>query len=258
MTLLKAFKGIWEGEEVSAVAFLWKRYFPHNKTEEGRTNAFLKDLLLWHWVKGAWLFLHGHCFGNGLDFLGAGKQWSTGTRHAYSSFLTNRTGYMSWQSHWARRGERRSVFVCVFFFFFGWLCAAMRAHLCGFMSGDGRVVRYEVSSAQFGCGSEHNESDWGVFARGRMCLCILRMYMYSMCVRARGSVSSRCTIISSVCQFSMVTKDGYSGYSPNGRERETSQSLQASRKYTLTYNYIHAESWLRRNTDDCLCGYGTW
>lgn len=39
------------------------------------------------------------------------------------------------------------------------LCAAMRAHLCGLMSEDGRVVRYEVSSAQFGCGSEHNESD---------------------------------------------------------------------------------------------------
>lgn len=32
-TLLKAFKGLWEGEEVSAVAFLWKRYFPlQNKT----------------------------------------------------------------------------------------------------------------------------------------------------------------------------------------------------------------------------------
>lgn len=32
-TRLKAFKGLWEGEEVSAVAFLWKRYFPlQNKT----------------------------------------------------------------------------------------------------------------------------------------------------------------------------------------------------------------------------------
>lgn len=39
------------------------------------------------------------------------------------------------------------------------LCAVMRAHLCGLMSGDGRVVRYEMSSAQFFCGSEHNESD---------------------------------------------------------------------------------------------------
>lgn len=39
------------------------------------------------------------------------------------------------------------------------LCATMRTHLCGLMSEDGRVVRYEVSSAQFGCGSEHNESD---------------------------------------------------------------------------------------------------
>lgn len=29
------------------------------------------------------------------------------------------------------------------------------------MSGeDGKVVRYEVSCAQFGCGSEHNEWDW--------------------------------------------------------------------------------------------------
>ena len=39
------------------------------------------------------------------------------------------------------------------------VCAAMRARLCGLMSGDGRAVRYEVPSAQFGCGSEHNESD---------------------------------------------------------------------------------------------------
>lgn len=42
-------------------------------------------------------------------------------------------------------------------------CAHVRlrlcqARLCGLVSGDGRVVRYEVSSAQFGCGSEHNES----------------------------------------------------------------------------------------------------
>ena len=47
--------------------------------------------------------------------------------------------------------EEACVFVC--------LCAAMRARLCGLMSGDGRAVRYEVPSAQFGCGSEHNESD---------------------------------------------------------------------------------------------------
>lgn len=39
------------------------------------------------------------------------------------------------------------------------VCAAMRAHSCGFVSRDGGVVRYEVSAAQFGCGSEHNESD---------------------------------------------------------------------------------------------------
>lgn len=45
-------------------------------------------------------------------------------------------------------GER-SVFTCVY------VCA----QLCGLMSGDGRVVRYEMPSAQFFCGSEHNESD---------------------------------------------------------------------------------------------------
>lgn len=39
------------------------------------------------------------------------------------------------------------------------VCAAMQAHLCGLVSGDGRAVRYKVSSAQFGCGSEHNETD---------------------------------------------------------------------------------------------------
>lgn len=41
VTLLKAFKGLWEGEEVSAVAFLWKRYFPlQNKTRTD--NCFPK------------------------------------------------------------------------------------------------------------------------------------------------------------------------------------------------------------------------
>lgn len=52
------------------------------------------------------------------------------------------------------REEEKEVFFCV--------CVCVQQCeriLCGLMSGDGRVVRYEVSSAQFGCGSEHNESD---------------------------------------------------------------------------------------------------
>lgn len=49
--------------------------------------------------------------------------------------------------------EKEEVSSCEF------VCSYASTFLCGLMSGDGRVVRYEVSSAQFGCGSEHNESD---------------------------------------------------------------------------------------------------
>lgn len=56
------------------------------------------------------------------------------------------------------------------------------------------------------------------------CLCVGECFSAScICICtvicAQGSVSSKCTIINSVCWFSMVTKGGYSGYSPYGRER---------------------------------------
>lgn len=71
-----------------------------------------------------------------------------GTHHAGT--LCTLTGHVICPDGATEQGEK-SFRVCV--------CAAMQAYLCGLVSGDGRVVRYEVSSAQFGCGSEHNESD---------------------------------------------------------------------------------------------------
>lgn len=50
-----------------------------------------------------------------------------------------------------RRIESREECVCD--------CAQLCKRMCGLVSGDGRVVRYEVSSAQSGSGREHNESD---------------------------------------------------------------------------------------------------
>lgn len=72
------------------------------------------------------------------------------TRHAAA--LSTLTGHGTCPDR-ATEHEEEKEEVCVR------LCAAMRVSLCGLVSGDGRVVRYEVSAAQFGCGSEHNESD---------------------------------------------------------------------------------------------------
>lgn len=113
----------------------------------------------------------------------------------------------------------------------------MRAHLCGFVSGDGRVVRYEVSCAQFGCGSEHNESDWGVFVCGRLFLYILRMYMYSMCVcKTHNSFS---------LPVSYGDKGGYSGYSPDD-SRRCPKAPRAAQNHTPTL-YTHTELTQRRH-----------
>lgn len=81
--------------------------------------------------------------------LGNRKQWSRGTHHGAA--LSTVIGHSICPDRATEQEEEKEVFVC--------LCAAMHARLCGLVSGDGRVVRYEVSSAQFGCGSEHDESD---------------------------------------------------------------------------------------------------
>lgn len=117
-------------------------------------------------------------------------------------------------------------------------------HLCGLMSGDGRVVRYEVSSAEFGCGSKHNESDWGVFVCGLVLLCILRLHIYSMCVLE---------ILNNI--FSLPVSGGDKGWLFRLQPQwqwEMSKSLQVSQKYTPTQLYAHgAES-------DYLINYEFW
>lgn len=52
------------------------------------------------------------------------------------------------------------VSLCVFLFlFFFFSNSYARVSVWVFVSGNGSVVRYEVSSAQFGCGREHNKTD---------------------------------------------------------------------------------------------------
>lgn len=65
------------------------------------------------------------------------------------------------------------------------------------------------------------------------------VYVQYVCAPSE-CVFSKCTIISSVCQFSMVTKGGYSSYSPNGRERCPKASEHHAN--TLTHYYIHTHT----------------
>lgn len=73
---------------------------------------------------------------------------------------------------------------------------------------------------------------------GRMFLYILHVYMYSTCV----SLSSKCAMKTTFFFFT-VTESGYSGYSPDGKERcpEVSEHHQN----THQHNNTHTESWLR-------------
>lgn len=97
----------------------------------------------------------------GLDYWFGGRMGNLDNRKQknvqHSSFCRNRTQHRSWLSQWAGKGWRVYEFVLVFF-----------KHLCkgvcvGFESGNGSVVRYEVSSAQFGCKREKkNKTDWGL------------------------------------------------------------------------------------------------
>lgn len=139
------------------------------------------------------------------------------------SFHDNRTQYMPWQSHWARRGERSSVFarVCVCVCFCVQLCECICVGLCQEMA-ELSGMRCLLHSLAVGV---------NIMRVTEGCLCVgecfsaLCVYIYicnacvSVCVWERASVSSKCTIICSVCQFSMVTKGGYSGYSLYGSEK---------------------------------------
>lgn len=82
--------------------------------------------------------------------LGNRQQWNRGTHHGAA--LSTVTGHRICPDRATEQEEEKEAVVCV--------CVQLcDSCLCGLVSGDGRVVRYEVSSAQFGCGSEHNESD---------------------------------------------------------------------------------------------------
>lgn len=79
------------------------------------------------------------------------------------------------------------------------------------------------------------------------------VYVQYVCAPSK-CVFSKCTIISSVCQFSMVTKGGYSSYSPNGRERCPKASEHHAN--TLTHYYIHTHTQSADSTRRRLHRYG--
>lgn len=184
--------------------------------------------------------LHSHWFGNRLDTLGDRKHWSRGTHHGTAlSTLTELC--MCPDRATVEEAEKDEVCSCV--------CAATRTQLCGLVSGDGRVVRYKVSSAQFGCGSEHNETDWGVFVCGRMHLSTLRMYTYSMCARAEWV----CLLEMHNNIFGLPVFHGDKGWllklQSNGSER-----CPKACEHTGTQLCTHTPS--ADSTDRSLCRYG--
>lgn len=186
-------ESIWDGEEVSVVAFSWKLYFGREKAKW--INAFVKKKLK---KKGK----------KNMSFSDTDWKVCAPLNEQLSRFCMDTNlwagfimiGHRIWHSHRAIKGGKKNIFVQVFFF---WVCTAMRALLCGLMSEDGRVVRYEVSAAQFGCGSEHNESDWGVFVCGRMFLCTLRMY------RLQYVCASECVfqMHNNICSLTLFNDD---------------------------------------------------
>lgn len=179
-----------------------------------------------------WSSLHGHWFGSGLDYFLDRNQWSTGTHHATTLSKLTGHGIRADKSRGVRRGERRrrrrSVFrvqlcerICV------GLCQGM-AELSGMRClPHSLAVGVSIMRVTEGCLCVGE-----CFSAFCVCICIVAC--------AQGSASLKCAIINSVCRYSVVTKGGYSGYSPCGRRR-TSQSLQASQKYTVTRNYVHTQ-----------------
>lgn len=179
---------------------------------------------------------------NRLDTLGGRKHWSRGDTSRYSSFHTNRTLYVSWQSRCGRGRVRRSVFVCVC------VCAQLCEHICVGLCQE----MAELSGRR--CLLHSLAVGVSIMRLTEGCLCVgdasqhsANVYVQYVCVCAPSEcVFSKCTIISSVCQFSMVTKGGYSSYSPMAA-RDVLKPPN-----TLAHSYAHIHRALTQQTVACV------
>lgn len=158
----------------------------------------------------------------GIESSGAGDTSCCG------SFHSNRTRCTSWQSHWARRGERRSVFVCV--------CVQLGECIC--------VGTCQETAELSGMRCLLHSSAVGVS--------IMRVTEGCLCVGE--CFSAFCVCICTVCVcvwvsfemnnniFSLPVSHGDKGRLLRLQPQwqwEMSQSPRASWKYTPTLNYMH-------------------
>lgn len=94
-----------------------------------------------------------------------------GSTSCYSSFHTNRTWYMSWQSHWARR----SVFVCV--------CVQLCRRICvGLCQEMAELSGMRCLLHSLAVGVSIMRVTEGCLCVGECFSAFCVMYMYSMCV----------------------------------------------------------------------------
>lgn len=166
---------------------------------------------------------------------GGQKALEQGDTSRYSSFHTNRTLYVSWQSRCGRGRVRRSVFVCV--------CVQLREHICvGLCQEMAELSGRRCLLHSLAVGVSIMRLTEGCLCVGE-CISALCECICTVCVCAPSEwVFSKCTIISSVCQFSMVTKGGYSSYSPMAARDVLKPPNTLAHRFART----HTERWLNR------------
>lgn len=164
---------------------------------------------------------------------GGQKALEQGDTSRYSSFHTNRTLYVSWQSRCGRSRVRRSVFVCV----------QLREHICvGLCQEMAELSGRRCLLHSLAVGVSIMRLTEGCLCVGE-CISALCECIRTVCVCAPSEwVFSKCTIISSVCQFSMVTKGGYSSYSPMAARDVLKPPNTLAHRFART----HTERWLNR------------
>lgn len=164
---------------------------------------------------------------------GGQKALEQGDTSRYSSFHTNRTLYVSWQSRCGRGRVRRSVFVCV----------QLREHICvGLCQEMAELSGRRCLLHSLAVGVSIMRLTEGCLCVGE-CISALCECIRTVCVCAPSEwVFSKCTIISSVCQFSMVTKGGYSSYSPMAARDVLKPPNTLAHRFART----HTERWLNR------------
>lgn len=181
--------------------------------------------------------LHGHWFESGLDYLGNRKQ-EQGTHPAAA--LSGETGHGMCPDRGSEQEEDKEVFLPVSVC----LCAVMPARVCvGLCQEMAELSGTRCLLHSLAVGVSVMRATEACLC-GRVFLCILRMHMY-----CTGCAYLKHTIyIFSLQCFPVVTKGGYSGYSPSGSKRRP--KAQNLHKNTHGHSTIctHTQSWGGCNT----------